>query len=153
MHTLDTKILLPAPRAQVFDFFADPRNLERLTPSWLRFEIVNQAGIMIKQGALLDYRLRLHGIPLRWQSEISVWEPPHRFVDRQTRGPYLVWIHEHTFAEHEGGTIVGDHVDYAVPGGAIVQKLIVAPDLKKIFQYRHRILQEIFNPSEQRAAS
>ena len=84
-------------------------------------EIITPPDIVIEQGTLLDYRLRLRGIPLRWQSEISVWEPPLRFVDRQTKGPYSLWVHEHTFAEHDRGTIVGDRVEYAVPGGRLVQ--------------------------------
>lgn len=139
-------IWLPAPRDRVFEFFADPSNLERLTPPWLHFEIITPLGTVIRQGTLLDYRLRLRGLPLRWQSEISVWEPPHRFVDRQTRGPYSLWVHEHSFADHDGGTRVGDRVQYAVPGGRLVQKLFVAPDLERIFQYRHRVLEEIFAP-------
>ena len=96
----------------------------------------------------IDYRLRVRGLPIRWQSEITVWEPPVRFVDQQTRGPYQVWIHEHTFSEHEGGTIAGDNVVYAVPGGKLVQKLLVAPDLDRIFHYRHEVLRNIFNPKQ-----
>ncbi|MGE5219872.1 MAG: SRPBCC family protein [Chloroflexota bacterium] len=137
-------IWLPAPRDRVFEFFADPGNLERLTPPWLHFEIITPPGTVIRQGVLLDYRLRLRVLPLRWQSEISVWEPPHRFVDRQTKGPYSLWVHEHTFADHDGGTRVGDRVQYAVPGGRLVQKFFVAPDLDRIFRYRHRVLEEIF---------
>jgi ligand-binding SRPBCC domain-containing protein len=132
---------------------ADPRNLERLTPDWLHFEILTPAEINLRQGALLDYRLRLRGIPLRWQSEISVWEPPQRFVDRQTKGPYSLWVHEHTFKEQNGGTVVVDRVEYAVPGGRLVDRFFVAPDLKRIFQYRHQVLEELFNSTERRARS
>ena len=145
-------IWLPAQRDRVFEFFADPGNLERLTPLWLRFEILTPPGIEIRRGTLLDYRLRFRGIPLRWQSEIAVWEPPLRFVDRQTRGPYSLWVHEHTFAEENRGTIVGDEVEYAVPGGGLVRKLFVAPDLERIFRYRQRVLQEIFEPAKESAA-
>jgi ligand-binding SRPBCC domain-containing protein len=102
----------------------------------------------MKSGVLLDYRLRLYGIPLHWQSEICVWEPPHRFIDRQIRGPYRVWIHEHTFTEHRGGTLVGDTVDYAAPGGILVQKLFLARDLKRIFAYRHERLRKRFGGSD-----
>ena len=139
------EVQVSAPRAEVFRFFADPRNLERLTPPWLHFEIITPPDIVIEQGTLLDYRLRLRGIPLRWQSEISVWEPPLRFVDRQTKGPYSLWVHEHTFAEHDRGTIVGDRVEYAVPGGRLVQKFFVAPDLERIFAFRHQILEQLFD--------
>jgi len=145
-HQLQTKQWLPQPRQRVFEFFADPRNLQRITPPWLSFEILTPPDIEIAGGAVLDYRLRLRGIPLRWQSEIAVWEPPHRFVDRQTRGPYSLWVHEHTFTENQTGTIIGDRVEYSVPGGALVHKFLVAPDLEKIFQYRRRVLEEIFHP-------
>jgi ligand-binding SRPBCC domain-containing protein len=148
-----TQLWLPQPRDRVFKFFADPRNLERLTPDWLHFEILTPAEINLRQGALLDYRLRLRGIPLRWQSEISVWEPPQRFVDRQTKGPYSLWVHEHTFKEQNGGTVVVDRVEYAVPGGRLVDRFFVAPDLKRIFQYRHQVLEELFNSTERRAGS
>lgn len=146
-HRFETQIWLPHRREEVFKFFADPCNLERLTPPWLHFEIITSPDIVIEQGTLLDYRLRLRGIPLRWQSEISVWEPPQRFVDRQTKGPYSLWVHEHTFVEDHRGTIVGDRVEYAVPGGPLVQKFLVAPDLRQIFQYRQSVLQEIFTPA------
>jgi ligand-binding SRPBCC domain-containing protein len=145
-HHLQTELWLPHPLDRVFKFFADPRNLERLTPPWLSFEILTRPDIKIEKGTLLDYRLRLRGIPLRWQSEIAVWEPPHRFVDRQTKGPYTLWVHEHRFAENKTGTIVGDRVEYAVPGGVLIHKFLVAPDLEKIFQYRYKVLEEIFHP-------
>ena len=144
-YRFESQLWLPQARDQIFKFFADPRNLERLTPEWLRFEILTPTAIEIRQGTLLDYRLRLRGIPLRWQSEIQVWQPPHRFIDRQTRGPYSLWVHEHTFTEKDNGTLVGDKVEYAVPGGRLVQKFFVAPDLERIFHYRHRVLEELFN--------
>lgn len=143
-HRFETQIWLSYRREEVFEFFADPCNLERLTPPWLHFDIITSPDIVIEQGTLLDYRLRLRGIPLRWQSEISVWEPPLRFVDRQTKGPYSLWVHEHTFVEDRRGTVVGDRVEYAVPGGPLVQKFFVAPDLERIFAFRHRILEQIF---------
>lgn len=147
MHRLQTELWLPQPRERVFRFFGDPKNLERITPPWLRFEILTTPTIQISQGTLLDYRLRLHGIPVRWQSEITVWQPPRRFVDRQIKGPYALWVHEHRFADQNGGTIVGDHVEYAVVGGSLIQKYLVAPDLERIFDYRRQALEKLFNPS------
>ena len=147
-YWLRKSIWLPQQRTQVFDFFSNPGNLDRLTPAWLNFAILTPVTSQIKPGALLDYRLRIHGIPIGWQSEIAVWEPPHRFVDRQTKGPYSLWVHEHTFEERDNGTLVGDNVEYAVPGGSIVQKFLVAPDLERIFNYRHKILDELFNPAK-----
>lgn len=146
-----TEIWLAAPRDRVFEFFADPSNLERLTPPWLRFEIITPPDTVITRGTLLDYRLRLHGIPLLWQSEISIWDPPRRFVDRQTKGPYSLWVHEHRFAEQDNGTLVGDKVEYAMLGGRLAQKYFVEPDLQRIFQYRHRVLEGLFNPDKRAA--
>jgi ligand-binding SRPBCC domain-containing protein len=149
-HKLKTEIWLPQKRTKVFSFFADPRNLEDLTPEWLHFEILTPMPLQMKSGVVIDYRLRLYGIPLHWQSEISAWEPPHRFVDRQIRGPYRVWIHEHRFAEVDGGTLVGDAVEYAAPGGILVQKLFLARDLRRIFTHRHARLRQRFGASDPR---
>lgn len=145
-HQLRTELWLPQPRERIFNFFCDPGNLERITPPWLRFEILTPKSIKMAPGTVLDYRLRLRGIPLRWQSIITVWEPPFRFVDKQTKGPYSLWVHEHIFTEHEGGTVVGDKVLYAAPGGGIINRLLVAPDLRRIFRYRQQIPQKLFNP-------
>jgi ligand-binding SRPBCC domain-containing protein len=150
IYQLQTQLWLPQPCEEIFTFFSDPRNLDRLTPPWLHFEILTPNSVEMNAGTLLDYRLRLHGIPIRWQSEISVWEPPNRFVDRQTKGPYRQWVHEHTFSAHKGGTLVGDSATYAVPGGRIIQKLLVAPDLDRVFDYRHKILKQLFNPRQEK---
>jgi ligand-binding SRPBCC domain-containing protein len=147
-YWLRKSIWLPQSRAKIFGFFSNPANLDRLTPAWLSFAILTPATSQMKAGALLDYRLRIHGMPIRWQSEIAVWEPPHRFVDRQTKGPYSLWVHEHNFEERDNGTLVGDNVEYAVPGGSIVQKFLVAPDLERIFSYRHKVLKELFDPTK-----
>jgi ligand-binding SRPBCC domain-containing protein len=151
-YQIKTDLWLPRPREQIFSFFSDPGNLERITPAWLCFEILTPQSIKMAQGTVLNYRLRLHGIPLRWQSVITVWEPPVRFVDKQTKGPYSLWAHEHSFMEHEGGTVVSDQVLYAVPGGGIVNRFLVAPDLRRIFRYRQEMLQQLFNPQDKRPA-
>ena len=147
-YQLETSLWLPQPRQQIFAFFSDPKNLERITPPWLHFEILSPTECVVHRGTRIDYRLRIRGLPIRWQSEIIIWEPPTRFDDQQTRGPYPLWVHEHTFSEHEGGTIAGDNVVYAVPGGRMVQKLFVAADLDKIFHYRRVALEHIFNPKK-----
>lgn len=141
---LTTEQTLPQPIEEVFAFFTEARNLEAITPPWLKFHVETPAPIEMQAGRLIDYRLRVHGIPLRWQSEISVWEPPYRFVDEQRRGPYRLWHHEHTFAECDEGTLVWDQVDYAVPGGWLANLLLVRRDLRKIFRYRSQKLREIF---------
>jgi ligand-binding SRPBCC domain-containing protein len=132
------------PLAIVFPFFADPRNLETITPPWLSFKILTPGTIEMRPGTLIDYRIRIRGIPVRWQTEITAWEPPHRFVDRQLRGPYRLWIHEHTFSESNGVTTMRDCVEYAVPGGEIVRRLFVAPDIERIFAYRRSVLERVF---------
>jgi ligand-binding SRPBCC domain-containing protein len=128
----------------VFEFFSSAQNLEQITPPWLNFSIVSELPSELKQGSLIDYRLRLHGIPIRWQSEIAAWDPPHRFVDRQVRGPYLLWHHEHIFTPYAQGTCCEDVVHYAVPGGRLAHWLLVRRDLLKIFRYRAEQLQARF---------
>lgn len=141
---LHRTIRVPARVSEVFPFFADPMNLDLLTPPWLGFRILTPAPIAMEVGALIDYRLRLHGIPIRWRTEITAFEPPHRFVDRQVQGPYREWIHEHVFEEVDGHTIIIDNVHYAVPGGRIVHSLFVKRDLQRIFAYRHARILERF---------
>lgn len=145
---LTASIALPRPIGEVFEFFADAGNLNLLTPNWLRFRILTPLPVTMRQGLRLDYRLRLHGIPITWQSEITVWEPPHRFVDEQRKGPYRYWIHEHHFAPLEGGTEVFDAVEYAVPGGRFLHDWLVAPDLRAIFRFRQKTLLDFFCASE-----
>jgi ligand-binding SRPBCC domain-containing protein len=137
---------LQRPRETLFAFFSDAFQLEALTPPWLRFHVVTAAPIELKQGALIDYKLRIRGVPLRWQSRISVWEPPHRFVDEQMRGPYRHWRHEHLFESTASGTFIRDIVHYSVPGGRIVHALFIRRDLIRIFTYRGLRLRELFDP-------
>ncbi len=141
---LTTEITLSVPRRQLFAFFADAGNLEAITPPWLNFRIVTEKPIQMEAGTLIDYQLRLHGIPLRWRTEIAEWEPPLRFVDRQLRGPYRVWEHLHEFIETETGTTMRDRVNYAVPGGSLVERWFVRPDLRRIFRYRNQRICERF---------
>ncbi len=143
LFTLNKEQWIPRTREELFPFFANPENLEQLTPPWLHFRIVTPR-VEMRAGARIDYRLRVHGVPLKWQSEITVWEPPFRFIDVQKRGPYRAWIHEHTFESRDGGTLMRDYVQYAVTGGALVRKFLVAPDLEKIFNFRRIRLESIF---------
>jgi ligand-binding SRPBCC domain-containing protein len=138
--SLDSSLWLPRPIDEVFAFFADAHNLEALTPPRLHFRTVTPDPIILALGTRFEHRLRVRGVPLRWESEITAWDPPRRFVDQQRRGPYRFWIHEHCFAPRDGGTETSDHVEYGVPGGALVNYLLVAPDLRKIFSYRRQVL-------------
>ena len=142
VFTLRNEIWLPRSIDEVFEFFSDAYNLETLTPPILRFQVLTPAPIRMAVGTLIDYKLRLRGVPVKWQSEITAWEPPLRFVDEQRHGPYSMWVHEHTFVEKGGGTLAKDKVSYAVPGGALVNKLFVARDVRKIFEYRTERLLE-----------
>ena len=142
--SFQSQIWLPKRREEIFPFFADAANLEKLTPPLLRFEILTPQPIRMEAGTLIDYRLRVHGVPLKWRTRISVWEPPFRFVDEQLSGPYRQWIHEHRFEEENGGTLCVDTVRYAVWGGALVNALVVERDVAKIFAYRNTRLREIF---------
>ena len=119
---------LERPITEVFEFFSNAHNLAEITPPELHLEILTPAPIEMFAGTLIDYRLKLHGIPLRWQTEITEWNPPHFFLDEQRRGPYRLWRHTHTFDETEDGVVVGDSVEYAVWGNGVVNKLFVRPD-------------------------
>ena len=143
ISTLESSQWIAHPPEDVFPFFASANNLDLLTPKWLQFEI-RIPNVEMRPGALIDYRLRLHGVPLCWQSEIVDWEPPYGFVDVQRRGPSGLWIHEHRFEPRDGGTLVGDRVRYTVPGGTLVRKLFVERDLSRIFSYRRARLEEHF---------
>lgn len=136
LRTLTASLWLPRASEEIFPFFADAGNLETLTPPWLRFEILTPPPISLAVGTLIDYRLRIHGWPIRWRTRISAWEPPYRFVDEQLRGPYRVWIHEHTFTPADAGTLVRDVVRYRPLGGALVDRLFVRRDVRRIFHYR-----------------
>ncbi|TVQ60095.1 MAG: CDP-paratose 2-epimerase [Phycisphaerales bacterium] len=143
-HLLEAETRLPRPIDEIFPFFADAQNLERLTPAMLNFRIVTPTPIEMREGALIDYRLRVRGVPIKWRTRINVWEPPYRFVDEQIKGPYRLWLHEHTFEADGDHTICRDRVEYAVPFDFIAHKLLVKRDVENIFAYRERVLRDIF---------
>jgi ligand-binding SRPBCC domain-containing protein len=143
---LESRQRLPRPIGEVFPFFADAANLERLTPDLLRFRVLTPQPVAMEEGALIDYRLRVRGLPLRWRTLISAWEPPFRFADTQLRGPYRQWIHEHRFVDEGDSTLVEDVVRYRVPGGRLVHALFVRGDVLKIFAHRHQELNRLFPP-------
>ena len=148
-HLFETTMHLPLARPEVFDFFADARNLGRITPPELEFRIID-APEAVAQGALIEYSLKLYGVRFGWQTEIAVWEPPERFVDQQLKGPYRLWHHTHTFTDEatasgEPGTRIHDTVRYALPlwpFGEIGLPLVRA-QVKRIFAYRERAIREI----------
>jgi ligand-binding SRPBCC domain-containing protein len=138
---------IPQPIDKVFRFFSDEKNLELLTPPWLHFSVQGKSTPKLGSGTLINYRLSLRGIPLRWQSEIEEWVPPEKFVDRQTKGPYRLWHHTHTFEPKESGTQVTDLVKYDLYGGFLGNLLagpFVRRDLKTIFEYRSGAIEKYF---------
>lgn len=151
-HIITSEVRLPRPVEEVFPFFADARNLESITPGFLRFQVVTPGPIEMRVGAIIDYRLRVRGVPLRWRTRILAWEPNRRFVDEQVRGPYRLWVHEHTFEPDGGGTICRDRVEYASPLSFLTHRLLVRPDVERIFAHRSRRLLEIFAPRRAPAA-
>lgn len=146
-YLLRAECIVPRSLEEVFAFFSDAANLERLTPAWIKFKILTPTPIAMHVGQLIDYRLRIRGLPLPWQSEITAWEPPYRFVDEERRGPYTFWRHEHRFEPVPGGTRVVDEVAYGVPGGRLVHWLLVGRDVRRIFTYRQAALEQIFAPA------
>jgi len=153
-HVLERVQFLPSPVSDVFPYFADPANLNDLTPPSLHFRIVTPSPIEMRVGALIDYRLRVHGLRVRWRTRITRYDPPHSFVDEQVRGPYSKWVHLHTFepARVDGveGTRMVDRVEYALPAWSpgfvnrLVHRAFVAPDLNRIFEYRRAMLTQRF---------
>lgn len=144
VRNFESQLWLPQPRGKVFAFFSDARNLALITPPWLHFRTITPGPGEMRPGAVLDHCLRIHGFPLRWRSKITDWGPPARFVDQQVHGPYRLWIHEHRFEERDGGTLVQDHVSYAVRFDFLIHRLFIRPDIERIFAYREKKLCEIF---------
>jgi ligand-binding SRPBCC domain-containing protein len=139
-HVLRREQRLPAPPEAVFPFFADAGNLEAITPAWLGFSIVPPRPADVRVGTLIEYRLRLHRVPVSWLTRIEEWVPGERFVDVQLRGPYALWHHTHEFEpDRGGGTLMRDTVRYALPYGPlgeVARRLFVARDLAAIFDFR-----------------
>jgi ligand-binding SRPBCC domain-containing protein len=137
-HHLETELDVPVPTDRVFEFFGAAENLQRITPPELGFQILTPLPIEIQTGSLIDYRIRLFGIPMRWRTEITVWEPPRRFVDVQVKGPYKEWIHTHTFESSPTGTLIRDHVQYKLPLTPLGDVVLPAVrlQLRRIFAYR-----------------
>lgn len=142
-YTLEREQTIARPRAEIFAFFADAANLERITPPSLRFQIRSPLPIAMAPGATIDYRISLLGVGFGWRTVIEAFEPERRFVDVQTKGPYRFWRHEHTFTDAPEGTLVGDRVEYELPFGPLgdlVRALFVRRQLDSIFDYRRQII-------------
>lgn len=147
-HILHYILTLSLPRERVFEFFSDAANLGRITPPELEFSILTPLPIVMCQGALIDYRLKLFGVPFSWKTRITEWSPPDYFIDEQLKGPYRQWIHRHTFTETpDGGTIIVDEVRFRLPSVPLVEAAypIVRKQLERIFEYRQETVATIFS--------
>lgn len=145
-YLLECELLVKRPLKETFAFFENPANLGKITPPWLSFNIVTK-DVAMQQGAQFDYVIRWLGLPMKWRSLISSYEPPHVFEDEQVIGPYKTWHHRHTFSQTANGVIVGDHLEYSLPLGplgAIAQAVMVKRQLQEVFRFRQSALSKIF---------
>jgi ligand-binding SRPBCC domain-containing protein len=152
VHTIERSQFVARPVGEAFDFFADAFNLEAITPPWLRFRILTPRPIEMSEGALIDYRLSLHGVPCRWHTRIDTWMPGRRFADRQISGPFSVWEHTHTFESGHGGTLIRDLVVYRMPLGPlgeIARRALIGGDLERIFDYRRDAIARLMGSPEE----
>jgi ligand-binding SRPBCC domain-containing protein len=145
-YLLEREQWLPRPIEEVFHFFSRPENLQVITPPWLDFRMVETPQVL-QAGSLIRYRLRWRGLPIRWTTEISEWNPPNRFVDREVSGPFAMWNHEHWFVERDCGTTMRDRVTYALPLGVVgrvAQRMFVGRDLDALFDFRAETMRRLF---------
>ena len=150
MHTLDRDHRIEAPAEEVFAFFSDPGNLARITPPWLRFRIHEAPAGPLREGSRIEYRIRWAIFTLRWVTRITLWNPLVEFRDIQEKGPYRTWIHTHRFRQNGRLVEMHDHVEYELPLGILgrmVHALRVRRQLEDIFDYRNRIIDEVFPAS------
>ncbi len=155
MYTLRGEQWIERPIDEVFAFFADAHNLEEITPPWVGFKILSMSTESINEGTIIGYRLRLHGIPIHWRTNICEWNPPYSFVDEQTTGPYKTWRHKHRFEAHGGRTKMIDEVQYLLPFGILgrmVHAVKVRQDVSRIFDYRRQRIDALFGHRRENAA-
>lgn len=147
-HILIRETLLNGSMEDVFEFFSKAENLNVITPPVLGFKIITPLPVDMKKGTVIDYKIKLNGIPFNWRTEITKWDPPHCFEDTQIKGPYKVWIHEHKFEARNEKTFMTDTVRYLSPGGPlefIPHNLFVKKKVNFIFDYRKKIFDELFS--------
>lgn len=146
-YVLERRTWIGRPLAEVFEFFSAAENLARITPPALAFRIRSALPIEMRVGAVIEYTIRPFGLPVRWQTEITRWEPPHAFQDRQRAGPYAKWVHTHTFRPEDGGTAMEDRVVYALPLGVLgrIGHPLVRRKLGEIFDFREAMLHRLFS--------
>lgn len=148
VYTLSRQQTLPRPLSEVFAFFQNPENLGQLTPPELRFQILTPPPLIMRNGTVLDYLIHIRGVPVRWRTLITGYDPPHKFVDEQLLGPYDFWHHTHTFTASGDGTLIEDKVRYTMPFGPLgrlVHSLFVNRQLENVFAYRAQAIVNWFD--------
>lgn len=148
VYKLECEMLIETSLQETFAFFQDPYNLKKITPPWMRFEVISKDRVEMKKGADIEYRIRWMGLPMYWKTVISEYEPPFLFVDEQAKGPYALWRHRHTFSASPAGARVGDHLEYALPLGwlgRLAHNVVVGRQFREIFAYRQEQLAKIFD--------
>ncbi|MGI8992057.1 MAG: SRPBCC family protein [Bryobacteraceae bacterium] len=149
-YVLSCEMRAAVPIVEAFRIFEDPSNLARITPSWLNFRVTSRQ-VQMRKGAEITYRIAWLGLPISWKTIITEYDPPHRFVDEQARGPYAMWRHRHEFQEVPGGTVVSDRVDYILPLGPLgrlAHWMVVKPQLREIFRFRQRAIAKMLGAAE-----
>ena len=150
IYTLRREQWVASPLRRIFPFFAQPENLALITPPSLRFRLLTPPPVGMEKGRIIDYTIRIMGLPVRWRTLITRYEPPRCFVDEQISGPYSFWHHTHRFESRDGGTLLYDEVRYALPLAVIgparglIHSLYVEPTLERIFDYRAQVFTRFF---------
>ena len=150
---LEAKQLIHKPLEEVFGFFSRPENLVKITPAKLHFKILTPSPLEMKQGALIDYTIKMFKVPIHWRTLITTYEPPFRFVDVQIKGPYSFWHHTHIFKEVSDGVEIYDEVHYSIPFGLlgkILHTLWIKKDLNNIFEHRRGVIEDLFKDQDYR---
>ena len=148
-HLFEVATTIPASQEAVFSFFSDASNLMRLTPPSLGFQILTPVPVSMEEGALIEYKILLRGLPMRWRTRICRWNPPVEFIDEQLKGPYRKWIHHHTFEETDSGkTLMRDRVRFALPFSPFgdIALPFVRAEVRGIFEFRRKAILKIFLP-------
>jgi ligand-binding SRPBCC domain-containing protein len=147
-YLFEKELRITASLEEVFAFFSKAENLGTITPAFVGFAILSPVPIEMRIGTIIDNRIRVFGIPLRWKSKITAWDPPLHFADEQLKGPYRKWLHDHTFHVEGEYVVMNDRVQYQVPGGIIaplIHFLIVRPQIRAIFGHRNRVIGSLFS--------
>jgi ligand-binding SRPBCC domain-containing protein len=138
---------VPDKVENVFDFFSAAKNLEEITPDFLNFKVKNMSSEFIQKDTIINYKLKIHGFPVYWQTQIIEWEPLKKFIDYQNKGPYSLWHHTHTFTTLQNGTLIEDRIKYQIPGhifGLLFLGYFIRKDVSQIFNYRIKSIQKKF---------